>query len=104
MQKDSVELIREAEQKAQQTVADARRAAAELVRNARAEAQRRHEDTMNAARSAAQDTLEAAKAEGSRRGEADKGRYLEQGQQLQKKAAGRRDKAIEAVLEAIING
>ena len=104
MQKDSVELIREAEQKAQQTVADARRAAAELVRNARAEAQRRHEDTMNTARNAALETIEAAKADGSRRGEADKGKYLEQGQQLQKKAAGRRDKAVEAVLEAIING
>ncbi len=104
MQKDSVELIREAEQKAQQTVADARRAAAELVRNARTEAQRRHDDTMNAAFSAARETLETAKAEGGRRSIADRNKYLEQGQQLQKKAAGRRDKAVEAVLEAIING
>ncbi len=104
MQKDSVELIREAEQRAQQTVADARREAAQLVREAHSDAQRRHEETMAAARSAAGDTLEAAKVEGSRRGEADKGRYLEQGQQLQKKAAGRREKAVEAVLEAIING
>lgn len=104
MQKDSVELIREAEQKAQQTVADARKAAAELVRNARAEAQRRHDDTMNAAFGAARETLEAAKAEGGRRTAADKSKYLEQGQQLQKKAAGRRDRAVEAVLEAIING
>jgi len=104
MQKDSVELIREAEQKAQQTVADARRQAAQLVRDARAEAQRRHNDTMAAARTASQETLEAAKADGGRRGEADRGRYLEQGQQLQKKAAGRRDRAVEAVLEAIING
>ena len=104
MQKDSVELIREAEQKAQQTVADARKAAAELVRNARAEAQRRHDDTMNAAFGAARETLEAAKAEGGRRTAADKDKYLEQGQQLQKKASGRREKAVEAVLEAVING
>jgi len=59
---------------------------------------------VNAAQSAAQEALNAARAEGVRRGENDKGRYLEQGQQLQKKAAGRKEKAVEAVLEAIING
>lgn len=104
MQKDSVELIREAEQKAQQIIADARKEAAQLVKNARADSRRNNEATMNAARTAAADTLETARADGRKRAENDRSRYLDQGQQLQKKAASRRDKAIEAVLDAIVNG
>lgn len=104
MQKDSVELIREAEQKAQQTVAEARKSAARIVSDARAKAKSDFDDTLRAAQAAAQEALAAARADGVSRGENDKGKYLEQGQQLQKKAAGRREKAVEAVLEAIING
>ena len=104
MQKDSVELIREAEKKAQQTIADAHKSAAQIVSSARAKARSDYEDTVKAAQTAAQEAISAARADGVRRGENDKGRYLEQGQQLQKKAAGRREKAVEAVLEAIING
>ena len=104
MQKDSVELIREAEQKAQQTIAEARKSAAQIVSDARTKARGEFNGTVEAAKNAAREALAAAKAEGASRAEGDKGRYLEQGQQLQKKASGRKEKAVEAVLEAIING
>ncbi len=104
MQKDSVELIREAEKKAQQTIAEARKSAAQIVSDARAKAHSDFNNTIESAQRVAGEALAAAKAEGANRAESDKGRHLEQGQQLQKKASGRREKAVEAVLEAIING
>lgn len=104
MQKDSVELIREAEQKAQQTIAEARRLANQIVSDARAKARSEFDSTVASAQTAADEALAAAKADGASRAEGDKGRYLEQGQKLQKKASGRREQAVEAVLEAIING
>lgn len=101
MAMDSVELVRDAEQRAQQLVADARREAAGLINAARAEGRRQHDETMAGAQAAAKDTLESARIDGIKRRETDKKAGAEQGAQLKKQAEARREQAVRAVLSAI---
>lgn len=101
MAMDSVELIREAEQKAQKLVSDAYAQAQDIISEAHAAAKRQREEMLSAARQAADEALEVSREEGRRQQESDEIGYGDRCRAVREDADKKREAAIKLVIDRI---
>ncbi len=101
MAKQSIDLIREAEQAAQETVSRAQAQAEEIIAAAREQAARQAAEMVQNARQSAEEALEASREEGRRLTQQDAGKYEEECRAVRAAAQKKQDEAARLVIKRI---
>lgn len=101
MAKDSISLIRQAEQQAQELIDKATAEAESIISQARIQAAEQSAEMITSAKKAAQNALDASREEGRRLAENDIGGYEERCRAVRAAAKARQSEAAELVIRRI---